>query len=209
MTIFVYLVLPELSPGVGILLLCGIFSFQMCVDVINTPHLLWCQNRNYNQLFAGCRRNGYNLLTSANQPKSKFEYVVRIAQIALENKLMKIIAVLIQVFSLIGFIVGWILGMQNYGQNLFIRATIGGPLCILVLSFIWSDWFQMKIVTPNKKNLEREDITARYKSCECNNILTLRDTVANWSRPIFFKLFMVIRMLALITSLDIRPQLAF
>lgn len=164
MTVFVYLVLPEFSPGVGILLLCGNFIVQVFMDIRKAP---WsrCLNRNSKD-----SRYEHNLLPKPDRVNQKFEHIARIVQICSENKVTKFIIFSLQVISLFFFIVIWIYGMQGYGQNLFLRSTIGGPLCILVLSFMWSDWFQTKIVIPYKKNLEREDITARYKSCECNNI---------------------------------------
>ena len=78
---------------------------------------------------------------------------------------MKIIALLLQVSAIVGFIVAWAVGMSGSGYDV-IRPTVSCPLCILVLSFVWSDWFQTKIAEPYRKDFEREGITARFKSCE-------------------------------------------
>ena len=163
MTTFVYLVLPQLSPGVGILLLCGVFFFQIIIDMFNTPHWYWCQNNRSS--CAARERGGYDLLTSHRRKQSMMEHIVRFVQVTLENKVMKLIALLLQLTSIVGFITAWIIGMRSSELDV-IRPLVGGPLVILVLSFVWSTWFQKKIAEPNKKGLQR-DVTARFKSCKC------------------------------------------
>ena len=41
-TVFVYFVLPGIPSGIGILLLCGVFSFRTLVDI----KMFWNQNKN-------------------------------------------------------------------------------------------------------------------------------------------------------------------
>ena len=160
MTILMYLVLPQLSPGVGMLLLCGVFFFQIIIDTFKTPHWYWCQNNRCS--CAAGERSGYNLLRTARQKVSLRERFVRFVQIILENKVMKLIALLLQIFGIAGFIAAWVIGMNSSNLDM-IRPLVGAPLAILVLSLVWSSWFQKKVNDPYKRGLQR-DVTARYKS---------------------------------------------
>ena len=160
MTVLVYLVLPQLSPGVGMLLLCGVFFFQIIIDTFKTPHWYWCQNNRCS--CAVGERNGYNLLRTGQQKLSVMERIVRFVQIIFENKAMKIVALLIQIFGFAGFITAWVIGMNTSSINVT-RPMIGGPLAILVLSLVWSTWFQKKVNDPSKRGIQG-DVTARYKS---------------------------------------------
>jgi hypothetical protein len=163
MTVLVYLVLPQLSPGVGMLLLCGVFFFQIIIDTFKTPHWYWCQNNRCS--CAVGERNGYDLLRASRQKLSLMERFVRFVQIIFENKVMKLIALLLQIFGVIGFIAAWVIGMNtnDLDYNFEIRPLVGAPLAILVLSLVWSSWFQKKVNDPHKRGLQR-NVTARYKS---------------------------------------------
>ena len=161
MTTFVYFVLPRTSPGVGIFLLCGVFFFQTCVDFYKTPYRYWCQNNRYIH-----DRHGYDLLTASYQKQSKFEYLVKVVQVVLENKVMKIIALILQVMSIIAFVV---VSIAVANKNAYgVTMTISYCLIILILSVVWSDWFQLRITEPFKKNTlpQNKNISARYKSCK-------------------------------------------
>ena len=121
MTVLVYLVLPQLSSGVGMLLLCGVFFFQIIIDTFKTPHWYWCQNNRCS--CAVGERNGYNLLRTGQQKLSVMERIVRFVQIIFENKAMKIVALLIQIFGFAGFITAWVIGM-----NTSIYSWLGGVM---------------------------------------------------------------------------------
>ena len=163
-TIFVYLVLPEISPGVGIMLLCGVFFFQIVVDIFKTPNWFCGQNR------CSCfntERNGYDHITGHHNFNLKtikwakvFEYFVRCVQVLLENKVTKVLALLLQILGIIGFISLWVSKMKGHGYDM-IRPMVGFPLVILVLSFIWTNWFQEKIAEPHT---QMNNVTARFKS---------------------------------------------
>ena len=158
MAVFVYVVLPQLSPGIGMLLLCGVFFFQIIIDTFNTPHWYSCQNNR-----CSCAGNGYDLLrTNRPQKLSIMERFVQFVQVILENKLMKMLALSLQIAGVIGFITAWVAGMRTSEYDVT-RPMVGGPLAILVLSLVWSTWFQKRVNEPNKKDLQR-DVTARYKS---------------------------------------------
>ena len=154
MTTFVYLVLPEISPGAGIFLLCGVFFCQIIVDCYYTQKWFWCQHNE-------CLRTQQRHDPSHIHQKSKVEYVVCIVQLLLENRVMKIIALVLQIVGIFGFIGVWVVHMKHRGYNM-VRPMVGYPLCIIVLSFLWSTWFQENIAVPHGR--EQQNNTARYKS---------------------------------------------
>ena len=154
MTIFVYLVLPEISPGPGIFLLCGVFFFQIFVDFCYTQKWFWCQHDG-----CSCTQQGHDF-THLHR-RSKVEYVVCIVQLLLENRVMKVLALLLQATGIFGFIGVWVVHMNHHGYNI-IRPMIGYPLGIILLSVLWSTWFQQRIATPHSR--EPQNNTARYKS---------------------------------------------
>ena len=162
MTVLMYLVLPQLSPGVGMLLLCGVFFFQIIIDAFKTPHWYWCQNNRCS--CAADERNGYDRLRASRQTVSLRERFVRFVHIILETKVMKLIALLLQIFGIAGFIAAWIIGMNGSDLDK-VRPIVGAPLAILTLSLVWSSWFQKKVNDPYKRDVQR-DVTARYKSGE-------------------------------------------
>ena len=173
MTTFVYLVLPEVSPGVGILLLCGVFFFQICIDIVKTPNWYWGQGQ-------GCcaragERNGYDALPLGNRQNltscnwetwwTIFRYFVCIVQVLFENKIAKAVALLLQLVGIFGFIGMWVVNVQHLSYNM-VRPMVGYPLAIFVLSVIWSNFYQEKIADAHnpRRNQENQDITARFKS---------------------------------------------
>ena len=154
MTTFVYLVLPEISPGAGIFLLCGVFFFQIIVDFCYTQKWFWCQHDG-----CYCAQRGHDFSHLCR--RSKVENVVCIVQLILENRVMKILALVLQISGIFGFIGVWVIHMKYRGYNI-IRPMVGYPLGIIILSVLWSTWFQEKITTPHGK--EPQNNTARYKS---------------------------------------------
>ena len=154
MTTLVYLVLPEISPGAGILLLCGVFFFQIIVDICYTQNWFWCQ---HDGCFRAQRGHDFPNL----HQRSKVEYVVCTVQLILENRVMKILALVLQISGIFGFIGVWVINMKHRGYNV-IRPMVVYPLGIIILSVLWSTWFQEKIATPYGKEPQKN--TARYKS---------------------------------------------
>ena len=167
MTSFVYLVLPELSPGVGILLLCGVFVFQIIVDIKRTPNKYCCQRNNK------CYRNTgmYEDDPLIAQPnikgrkkgiKDKFMHII---QVLFENKITKLIALVLQITAIFGFISIWVLHIKPLiGSQNMIRPMLGYPVIALVLSVIWSNFFQDKIAEFHHKVSLKEGATAKFKS---------------------------------------------
>jgi hypothetical protein len=154
MTTFVYLVLPEISPGAGIFLLCGVFFFQIVIDFFYTQKWFWCQRGGRSYVQQG------RDITRLHQ-RSKMEYVVCIAQFLLENRVMKVLALILQIAGILGFIGVWIIHMKGSGYSV-VRPMVGYLLGIIILSVLWSTWFQEKIAEPYGR--EQQNNTARYKS---------------------------------------------
>ena len=170
MTIFVYLVLPELSPGVGILLLCGVFVFQICVDLVRTPNKFWGQN--YGCCCRDTERNGYDTIALPRVRKWKIiGYFVCFVQVMLENKITKFFALLLQIGGIFGFIAIWVFHTKSLGYNM-LRPMIAYPLVAFVLSFVWSNFFQDKIAEVHK-NKTKEGVTARFKSSKFSRKCTI------------------------------------
>ena len=160
MSTFLYFVLPRTSPGIGIFMLCGVFFCQICIDAYNTPYAYWCRNTR-----CGRSRYEYDPLTISNQRQSKFERFVTFVQVILENKLTKIITLIFQVTGIVVFVVA---SMATNMNARTIAMTISYVVIVLILSVVWSDWYQRKISEPFKKSTIQQDknVTARYKSCK-------------------------------------------
>lgn len=164
MTIFVYLVLPEISPGVGILLLCGVFFFQICVDIVKTPK--WYCGQGTCML---THRNEYNELprqrsTGGLSWAKVYRRAEKVVRVLLANRIAKVVALIVQIIGMFGFIGLWV-GMTKSMHYDMVRPMVGYPLIILALSFIWSNFFQEKIAEADKDRERRsKDVTARFKS---------------------------------------------
>ena len=151
MSTFLYFVLPRTSTGTGIVMLCGVFFWQICIDAYNTPYTHWCQNTK-----CGCKRNKYRPL---NQKQSKCKCFV---EIILENKSAKVFAIFLQFLGLATFVAGSIIANKNMYT---IAMTTSYVVIVLILSFVWSDWYQRNISEPFTM-LQDGNVTARYKSCK-------------------------------------------
>ena len=159
MTIFVYLVLPEISPGVGILLLCGVFFIQICIDIVKTPN--WYCGQGTCML---THRNEYNELSRQRSTgglswAKVYGRVEKVVKVLLANRIAKVVALIVQIIGMFGFIGLWV-GMTKSMHYDMVRPMVGFPLIILALSFIWSNFFQEKIAEADK----HKDVTARFKS---------------------------------------------
>ena len=180
MTVLVYLVLPETSPGVGIMLLCGVFYFQIVMDIFKTPNWYWGQSQ------SDCcgRRNGYNRIQSHQQSSAvKRSRIIYVVYILLENKIMRILALLLQISGIIGFIVLCSLEKDEH-DYVSIWSMVGYPLVILFISPLWSNIFQDKIAK-SQDHEKKEDITARFKSSKYCRSFTIVTVISD---PDYYKL---------------------
>ena len=147
MTIFVYLILPEVSSGAGILLLSGIFIAQIAMDIYNTPMPCFGSHRRKCNCLQRQRMKYYrihsNLQTSvapsvtANQSHS----ICSKAGIIVENKIVKALALLFQLTGIFGFSALWN-KLSGDAQYKSFWPIIGYPIFIFVMSIIWTNLFQ-------------------------------------------------------------------
>ena len=177
-----FLVLAELPPGVGILLLNGVFVAQILIDLRENKRLYCCgpdcsENSNYPVLRAAFRnKQGYSrientdqLESQENKTYSKSEQLIHFLWKVLETRTTKTVALLLQVGGIFGFVGLWVALMHRNGTVYFLRPVIGFPLVLLVMSVIWSTQFQELIAQPYMYRMHRmPDMgrTARYKSSE-------------------------------------------
>lgn len=150
-TVFVYLVLPEIPSGIGILLLCGVFSFQTLVDIRN-------QNRHQMKPTKQKRTKGGYLRIqdsdTGDQDQSDLvdSYKCSVMYFILEDRIVKILALLIQFIGIVGFSMSWGLKSKEYTYDFIVQPVIGYPLVAFVLSVLWSNFFQTVIAKPNQEH---------------------------------------------------------
>ena len=178
-SVFVFVVMAELPPVVSLLLLGGVFFYQIAVDIwyVNTCS---CTCRKPECVERQCRR-GYNNLSNEEHggvddgpvkaavktPTVRTPTVIYYCfDMLLENRIVKTAALLIQVASMAVFIGFWCYTFNefpNVGGSLYkLKAIVAIPICLLVLSFIWTNTFQdwIALIYNNKEGVK----TARYKS---------------------------------------------
>ena len=182
-TVFVYLVLPEIPSGIGILLLCGIFSFQTLVDF----RMFWNQNKQMKPMQRRTRGEYLRIQDSdtgdQNQrlgdPVEPWKCsVMCFIAFLFENRIMKMLAFLLQLIGILGFSISWGLKSQEHTYGLILQPVIGYPVVAIVLSVLWSNFFQTEISKPKQERdkpmeEEKEIIKARFKSSKCIIIIFL------------------------------------
>ena len=166
MATFVYLVLPEVSSGIGIMLLCGVFISQILIDIYKTPvpnfgsscqmctcDCLRSQRQEYDRLQSYPHQNTD---TSYFDQEGQSEYLYSKAGVIIENKIVKVIAFLFQLTGIAGFIVLWITKSNENNYN-FYRPVFGYLFVIVVLSILWTNIFQEFIAEPRKYIKEEQE----------------------------------------------------
>ena len=183
MSTLLFLVLTELSPGVAILVLNGVFLIQTAIDVYSSfRNRKKCLSDSCN----GHRHGDYtemndhaeekellvdDLEQGQGQEQGRFMAFLSRLQCVLEHYVVKVVALLLQLGGLVGLIAFWavkVLTAENLPakKNVYMKPLIGLPLVLLSLSFIWSNRFQEAIAKPNLKLNKDKKVTARYKSSE-------------------------------------------
>ena len=181
MCTLVFLVLTELSPGVAILVLNGVFIVQIIIDVQSSLRERQCINDNCN-----LRRRGYRGVNEPDnleqQPlnyvpapvqEGKYKHFMKFLkqlQRITDFYAVKIVAGLLQVIGVVGLIGYWIAvvksGKSAGKPNVYLHPLIGLPFVLLTLSTIWSNRFQEAIARSNVRKDDKK-ISARYKSSKC------------------------------------------
>ena len=181
MTSLLFLVMTELSPGVSILALSGVFMVQTVIDAYDAFRKKQCGD-DCNIRRAASRR-GYTNVGGANHnenrplmvnPDEEEENqrcisVLQRLNCILESYVVKVIAAILQYAGVLGlvsfFIYMLVTGSSRKGvDHVYMRPVISLPLVFLSLSIIWSNKFQEAIARP--KRSQNRNATARYKSSE-------------------------------------------
>ena len=171
MCTLIFLVLTELSPGVAILVLNGVFIVQTLIDIPNAFRRQSCRNRQDCNL-RHCHRAGYRIVgtnevqsivgggNQGKEDKTLFDKCLQHLQCFLEYYVVKVVALILQVLGVAGLIAYCIYVPE---RKTYFRALIGLPLVLLALSAIWCNRFQEAMA---KSHVRNDDIkvSARYKS---------------------------------------------
>ena len=154
---FVFLVLSYLPPNVSILILSGVFPVQIIIDI-------YC-NRVPCKPSPATRRQYQNLdmMVTPVRPSKRLAVLKEYSRMALENKVVKYIALVLQVGGILGLAI--FLGVrrpEGTALSKILRPIIAFPIALLIMSFIWSDKVQ-KLIAHTKRKVGKS-CTARYKS---------------------------------------------
>ena len=152
MSVFVFSVLCYLPPDLAPLGMQAVFIFQFLLD----SYYHWIRESDGNT--SGC----YN----AN--KSEYETIgeegqhhIRYCSTVVENKLVKLVSVLLQLIGIIGFVV-FLVVKASVSSEVYLFPVIGMPLSIAILSIVWSNKAQEHLANPQGKSHN----LVRYKASE-------------------------------------------
>ena len=176
MCVLVYLVFAELPSDISILLLNGVFSAQLVIDIKDTHNWVCCNRGCFGEIGScltrsrrNAHRRGYERVEEGrdrdSQSNSNFvQCLLSVFGTILENRITKVMALLLQVGGVIALI-AFLIVKTHANKDHPIQPMIGIPLVLLVMSVIWSNRFQEMIAKPTTTHtIEDEKRTARYKS---------------------------------------------
>ena len=176
MCVLVFLVLTELSPGVAILVLNGVFFVQILIDVRSSIRRKPCPSDNcprrwtYDTIGEEDDRE-YEDIPNPLERRRHMYYMkcLRGLQGITEHYVVKVIAGLLQLIGVAGLIGYWVYKVRSgHGaakSSVYTRALISLPLVLLALSVIWSNKFQEAIARSHVRKNDKK-VSARYKSSE-------------------------------------------
>lgn len=183
MSTLVFLVLTELSPGIAILSLNGIFLAQLAIDAYSAFKTKSCaEDCDIDSIRRRSIRTGYRQVGNNDNPEqqslvnrdddtgggAKF---LQHMQCVLEHYTFKGVAFLLQGAGVIGLAIFWGARMHSgeASTSVYLRPVIGLPFILVFLSVIWCNRFQEAIA---KSNIRKSDkvVSARYKSSEFGSI---------------------------------------
>ena len=181
MCLLVFIVLASFPVGVSILLLNGVFLFQIALDVRKTFRTRKCvpRNRNshrkdYAEMSGEGGEDRRSLLRSMEEDVEghifgeawSYKWLKHLDR-WLENWIVKSVALLLQIVGLCGFLIFWI--SEMYGDHsltgsryFYTRSLIFLPLVLLCMSLMWTNLYQERIASIKKTAILKR--TSRYKS---------------------------------------------
>lgn len=179
MCTLIFLVLPELSPGVAMLALNGVFLVQIIFDVHSSFRAKQCSTEECN-VRRYTTRNGYSQVGRVESPErqplfhqaddGRYKHLMKFLrplQHILESYVVKVIAGILQLVGVAGLIGYWIYvvkARKSAGRDqVYLHPLIGLPFVLLALSMIWSNRFQEWIAESNTRK-DGNKVSARYKS---------------------------------------------
>lgn len=166
-SVLVYIVLPSLLPDVSILLLNGVFTVQILIDISQTKTSC-CTPTGYRPLEQDDRdREGQQVEVPGERPK----LVKRGCEALLENRTTKILAFLLQFLGIcaLGAFSEFDYSKSRFTQDLpvILATSISIPIVLFILSLIWSNRMQEFISRGPSTH------SARFKSCFINSGIKL------------------------------------
>ena len=193
MCLLVFIVLAAFPVGVSILLLSGVFFFQIAIDMLRlycSKHWKNCKDKfkplrkGYGKIHDNSGRGNEDccpLLLDTEEVIDEDECkVLKILGSVLDNPYVKFIALVMQGIGLTGVLIFWIYTMlgntfmklDRMMKYFYLCPLVALPMVILSMSLIWSNIYQEGIASTKhrarKDGVENEsqERTARYKSSE-------------------------------------------
>lgn len=168
-TTFVFLVAAELPASLTLLLLNGVFAFQIFIDFCYSKPCCCCS-----QSCSQCMRRNYTPMAGNNEQAErprpyrveklkKVRQIINFFETLLENKTVKVFAFFLQIGGIMILIPTWVV-LMGHPNTYKLRPMVGLPLSLLVLSFIWSNKVQEWIAKADNTVFTDQKRTARYKS---------------------------------------------
>ncbi len=139
----VFLVLTQLSPGVGILVVSGVFITQTFVNILECDlikHICSCTYRS-------------RFMPKPDDKPSPANFK------SCCNATFKILAFILQIVGLVAMVGYWIYTAMSQNSQIQYQLVVGLPAAIIALSIAWNRRVQSYI-----SRSSREGVSARYKS---------------------------------------------
>ena len=178
---FVYLILPEIPSGIGIMLLSGVFFAQIAIDTYYTPKVCFCfylqrckckclprRQRNHNNDLESIQNEEIMPLTSVITHRSHSKLII------FEDKIVKFFALLLQLTGILGFsILTLCSNFLEDRDSISLRIVVGYPIFCIVQSILWTNVVQDLFAKPGKHDEEKSE----------NPQAVTRDKTVNESEP--------------------------
>lgn len=152
MNVFVFSVLCYLPPDLAPLGMQAVFIFQFLLD----SYYLWIQKPNGNTSDCyNANKSEYETIGEEGQHHKRYWSTV------IENKLVKLVSVLLQFIGIVGFL-AFLVIKARVTSEVYLFPVIGMPLSIAILSIVWNNKIQEYLANPQRKSHN----LIRYKASE-------------------------------------------